>query len=171
MAAKRIVLLGDPLLRRRSLPVARPEEARALLADLEDTLAGFRRAHGFGRGISAIQIGVPLRVIFMEVDGVRYELVNPEIVWRSEETFELWDDCFSFPNLMVWLKRNRRVRLRHQTPEGDWHEWEAADALAELIQHEMDHLDGVLAVDHAATSGHLAMREKVLERIHRPPGA
>lgn len=169
MAAKRIVLLGDPLLRQRSVPVERIEEAHEVLRDLEDTLAEFRRTHGFGRGISAVQIGVPVRVIFMEVGGVRYELVNPEYVWRSEEKFHLWDDCFSFPNLMVWLERSRRVKIQAQNANGDWYETEAFDDLAELIQHEMDHLDGVLAIDHAAGPDCLAMREKVLERKSSQP--
>ncbi len=169
MAAKRILQLGDPILRQASEPVQDPASADAVLQDLEDTLAEFRRAHGFGRGISAIQTGAAQRVIFCLVDGVRYELINPEWVWRSEEKFGLWDDCFSFPNLMVWLERSRRVGLRYQNLAGQWLEFEASDAMAELLQHEMDHLDGVLAVDHARDPRSFSTRDEWLRRQGIPP--
>jgi peptide deformylase len=159
MAVRRILQLGDPLLRSVSLRVA-PADAGPVLRDLEDTLAEFRRSHGFGRAISAIQIGAALRVIFMAVDGARYELINPEITWRSPEMFELWDDCFSFPNLMVRLQRHRGIRLKYEKRDGMCGEIEAAGALAELIQHEVDHLDGVLAVDRVLDRDSLCTREE-----------
>lgn len=170
MAARRILQLGDPILRLVSEKVQDPASAAALLRDLEETLAEFRRVHGFGRGISAIQIGAAQRVIFCLADGVRYELINPEWVWRSEERFGLWDDCFSFPDLMVWLERSRQVRLRYQDLAGQWHELEASDAMAELLQHEMDHLDGVLAIDHAGDGGAFSTRDEWLRRQCIPPG-
>lgn len=164
MPARPILLLGHPMLREISEPVADPSTARLLLRDLEATLHEFRRTHGFGRGISAVQIGELRRVIFMQVDGRKYELVNPEYTWRSEEKFTLWDDCFSFPDLMVKLERHRRIVLRYQKPTGEWRVLEAEGALAELVQHEMDHLDGVLAVDHAGSSRDLAMRAERLRQ-------
>jgi peptide deformylase len=164
MPARPILLLGHPLLRAHSEPVADPAAARLLLRDLRATLLDFRRRHGFGRGISAVQIGETLRVIYMEVAGVEYELINPEYTWRSEDTFTLWDDCFSFPDLMVRLERYRRVVIRHQNARGEWRVVEAEGSLSELIQHEMDHLDGVLAVDHARSSRDLALRAEVLRQ-------
>lgn len=163
MAVRRILQLGDPLLRSVSLPVA-PAEAGPALRDLEDTLAEFRRTHGFGRAISAIQIGLPLRIVFMQVDGALYELINPEFTWRSPELFELWDDCFSFPNLMVRLQRHRSIRLTHANRDGSTAEIEAGGALSELIQHEMDHLGGVLAVDRALGRNGLCTREEWLRQ-------
>jgi peptide deformylase len=163
MAARRILQLGDPLLRSVSLRVS-CEDASPVLRDLADTLAEFRRTHGFGRAISAIQIGAPLRVIFVELDRVRYELINPEFTWRSPELFDLWDDCFSFPNLMVRLQRHCAIRLRHEKRNGSIGEIEAAGALAELIQHEMDHLDGVLAVDRAIGRDGFFTREEWLRQ-------
>jgi peptide deformylase len=163
MAARRILQLGDPLLRLVSSR-ASCEDALLVLRDLADTLAEFRRSHGFGRAISAIQIGAPLRVIFMEVDGVRYELINPEIEWRSPELFELWDDCFSFPNLMVRLQRHRSIRLTYEKSDGSTGQIDATGALAELIQHEMDHLDGMLAVDRALGRDGLCTREEWLRQ-------
>jgi len=168
MAIRRILELGDETLRRVSAPARDPLETRRVLGDLEDTLADFRRRHGFGRGISAIQIGEPLRLIFLKVDGRRYELVNPVFVDKSAETFEMWDDCFSFPDLMVRLRRHVRVVIEHEDVEGGRHRLEAEHALAELIQHEMDHLDGVLAVDHARSSRDLMTRREWLRQQGRP---
>jgi peptide deformylase len=163
MAVQRILQLGDPLLRSVSLPLA-VRNAAPVLRDLEDTLTEFRRAHGFGRAISAIQIGAALRVIYMHVNGTRFELINPEFTWRSPEMFELWDDCFSFPNLMVRLQRHCGIQLRHEKLDGSTGEIEATGALAELIQHEMDHLDGVLAVDRAIGRDGLCTREEWLRQ-------
>ncbi len=163
MAARRILQLGDPALRAVSSPVE-PATTGGVLRDLEDTLDHFRATHGFGRGISAIQIGEALRVIFLRVEGVRYELINPEYIERSLDKFELMDDCFSFPNLMVRLERHQRVGLQYQDQAGEWRELWAEGALAELIQHEMDHLDGILAVDHARSSLDLVTREEFLRQ-------
>lgn len=167
MPARRILQLGDPLLRAVSEPVKEAGSARLVLRDLDATLAEFQRTHGFGRGISAIQIGEARRVIFLRFEGKPYELINPEYVFRSEEAFELWDDCFSFPNLMVRLRRHVRVGLRYQDVRGQWQELAAAGDLSELIQHEMDHLDGVLSVDRAESPQALATRQEWMLRYRR----
>jgi peptide deformylase len=164
MTARRILQLGDPTLRAISVPLPDPALAGAVLGDLAATLHEFRRTHGFGRAISAIQIGEAVRVIYMEVDGQVYQLVNPEFLWKSDELFELWDDCFSFPHLMVRLRRSVALKLAWLTPDGARHELEAHGALSELIQHEMDHLDGILAVDRAIDQNSLATREEILRR-------
>jgi peptide deformylase len=78
----------------------------------------------------------------------------------SEEKFRLWDDCFSFPDLLVWLERSRSLRLRYTDEQGAEQRLDAFGPLAELIQHEMDHLDGVLAVDRAIGPNGLATREQ-----------
>ena len=149
MAIRRIVELGDPLLRAISQEVTDLSEAFSTLDDLRDTLHEFQRTHGFGRGIAAVQIGVLQRVIYIEIAGAAYELVNPVLEWQSAETFEMWDDCFSFPNLMVRLRRNERVRVRYQDRHDVVHTLEPDRAFSELLQHEIDHLDGVLSVDRA----------------------
>ncbi|MGJ5818552.1 peptide deformylase [Paludibaculum fermentans] len=159
MPVRRILQLGDPILRTISTP-ADPAHTREVMQDLEDTLAEFRRTHGFGRGISAIQIGAAVRLIFLKVDDVRYELINPEYTWQSDQMFPLWDDCFSFPDLMVHLRRHQEIRIRYQDAAGAWIELGAEGALSELIQHEMDHLDGILAVDRAEGQHPLATREE-----------
>lgn len=149
MAVRRILQLGDPLLRQVSRPVADAAEAAKTLADLRDTLHEFRRTHGFGRGISAVQIGLLDRVIYIEFEGETYPLINPVFDWQSEEKFALWDDCFSFPELLVRVERFEAIRLRYLDERGAARTLEATGALSELVQHEMDHLDGILAIDRA----------------------
>ncbi|MBI4889014.1 MAG: peptide deformylase [Acidobacteria bacterium] len=167
MAIRRILQLGDPLLRVISAPVTDFAAAQAVLADLDDTLGEFRRTHGFGRGISAIQIGAPTRVILLRFEGTLYELINPTYAAQSPEMFELWDDCFSFPNLLVRLQRHCSVRIRYQDRHAQHHELTAEGSFSELIQHEMDHLDGILAVDRAPSTA-LATRDQWLrQQRHR----
>ena len=149
MAARRIRELGDPILREPSAVVADPAGAAATLGDLRDILEAFRREYGFGRAISAVQIGVPDRVIYLEFEGLSYSLVNPVREWLSAEKFALWDDCFSFPDLMVRVERSQSVRLGYADEHGTRKVMAAEGPLAELVQHEMDHLDGILAVDRA----------------------
>ncbi len=165
MAVQRIRQLGDPLLREVSSAV---QPAHASFHDLCDTLHQFQREHGFGRGISAVQIGRAERLIYIEIAGRTYSLINPEFVSLSADKFELWDDCFSFPNLLVRLLRSRSCRLRYQQPDGQWLELAAEGAFSELIQHEMDHLDGILAVDRAIDRHSLITRAEWLRQ--RKPG-
>ena len=153
------------MLRAVSTPVSDFGESAPIFRDLRDTLHEFRRTHGFGRGISAVQIGAPKRLIYIEFEGAAYRLQNP--VWRhmSQAKFRLWDDCFSFPNLLVYLERSESVAMEYETEEGA-KTVEASGALAELLQHEMDHLDGVLAVDRAIDRNSFCTREE-WERRYR----
>jgi len=147
-----VLQLGDPGLRRRSLEVDDLESAEFRVAErrLHETLRTFRAEHGFGRAISAPQIGVTQRFIAANLGEGAFSIVNPEITWRSTETFTMWDDCMSFPSLLVRVRRHRSISVRFTTGEGESVAWERLDtALSELLQHEIDHLDGVLAVDHA----------------------
>lgn len=165
MPARRILQLGDPLLRAVSAPVPDPSGARLVFRDLRATLHEFRRAHGFGRGISAVQIGEPKRLIYIETAGAAYHLVNPAFEFVSTARMRLWDDCFSFPNLMVLLERSAEVRVRYTEPDGAEKLLEASGPLAELVQHEMDHLDGILAVDRALDGESFATREEWVRRF------
>jgi len=160
MAARRILQLGDPMLRTVSAPVSASPETDAIFQDLRDTLAEFRRAHGFGRGISAVQIGEPRRLIYIEFDGRAYRLRNPQYLWQSPEKFRLWDDCFSFPHLMVCVERSEKVLIQYSDQSGEAHTFEAAGPISELVQHEMDHLDGILAIDRALDRNSFSTREE-----------
>jgi peptide deformylase len=165
MPAKPILQLGNPVLWERSRPVADPRApaVQSLIQDLSDTLAEFRKGHGFGRGIAAPQIGELERVIFVRMPGgFCGPLVNPEVVWASDRQIELWDDCFSFPDLMVRVRRSERVRVRYQEAEGLSYQLEADGGLSELLQHEIDHLDGILATDRAMDARAFATRAEWL---------
>jgi peptide deformylase len=160
MPARRILQLGDPVLRAVSVPVPTAAEAAAVFNDLRDTLHEFQRTHGFGRGISAVQIGELKRLIYIEMDGQAYRLRNPRFEYQSAGKFKLWDDCFSFPDLLVWLERSERVTIRYEDESGTERIIEAGGAFSELLQHEIDHLDGILAVDRALDRNSFCTREE-----------
>jgi peptide deformylase len=162
MADKEILQLGNPILWQRSVEVenAQAAEVEDLIRDLSDTLAAFHQATGYGRGISAPQIGILKRVIFIRMQPLGYcsALINPSIVWASEIRFELWDDCFSFPDLMVRVSRASSIRVEYEDDRGLAKTLEADGALSELLQHEIDHLDGILAVQRAVSPRAFATR-------------
>ena len=171
MPVRRILQLGDPLLRAVSARVPTAAEAEAVFEDLRDTLHEFQRAHGFGRGISAVQIGEPNRLIYIELAGRAYRLRNPEYEFQSEAKFQLWDDCFSFPDLLVRLERAECVRVRYEEVDGRDRILDASGAFSELLQHEIDHLDGVLAIDRALDRNSLCTREEWRRRYARAQGS
>lgn len=164
MPARRILQLGDPLLRAVSAPVS-SSEAQLVFRDLRATLHEFRRAHGFGRGISAVQIGEPKRLIYIEFGGAAYCIRNPRCEFQSNARFRLWDDCFSFPDLLVWLERAESVRIQYEDERDQVRTLEASGALSELLQHEIDHLDGILAVDRAVDRHSLCTRAEYERRF------
>ena len=141
---------------------ATSSDIQSIIRDLSDTLAGFREATGFGRGIAAPQIGALKRVIFirMQPTGFTAALVNPGVIWASQAQMELWDDCFSFPNLMVRVSRAAAVRVEYQDERGAKCVVDAEGDLSELLQHEIDHLDGVLAVQRAVSAQAFATRHE-----------
>jgi peptide deformylase len=161
MAIQNILLLGNPLLNQPSEPLKEPElsSARAVGRDLHDTLMNFRAQHGWGRAIAAPQIGVLKRVVYMHIDRP-WLLINPNISGLSEDTMELWDDCMSFPDLLVRVKRHTRFTL-HWVDENWAHQVLVVEGvLSELLQHEIDHLDGVLAVSRAIDGAAFALRSQ-----------
>ena len=167
MSARRILQLGDPTLRQTSCPVRSAPDALHILEDLRDTLREFRRTYGFGRGISAIQIGEPSRVIYIEFDGTTYSLVNPSFDRLSDEKQRLWDDCFSIPGLLVRVERSATVSIHYEDETGKLRSLEASGALAELLQHEMDHLEGVLMIDRAIDRNSFCTREEYERRCEK----
>lgn len=152
-----VLLLGDPRLRVRSSEVEN-YDAKAF-DSLAATLDAFRRKHGFGRAISAPQIGIAQRFIAVNLGKGTFFVVNPVITWTSGETFTMWDDCMSFPDLLVRVRRAASLSLEYVDERGKPHVWNELDrAAAELLQHEIDHLDGVLAVDRAIDREALVMK-------------
>ncbi len=160
MPARTILLLGDPRLYEQCAPVEREEigEMRSVVQDLHDTLFAFRERYGAGRAIAAPQIGVMKRLVYMHL-GEPVAFLNPELDRVSEEGFELWDDCMSFPDLFVRVRRHRSCRIRWRDLEWRPHEEVLEDDRSELLQHECDHLDGVLAVARAVGPRAFALRK------------
>jgi len=160
-APDQVLLLGDPRLRRRGAEVAdvRAAAFHDAAARLHQALAAFRARHGFGRAIAATQLGLEARFIACNLGDGPLTLVNPRIVWRSRERFTLWDDCMSFPDLLVRVRRHASVSVEWCDEAGRRHLRERLDrATSELLQHEIDHLDGVLAVDRALDRASLVLR-------------
>ncbi|MBI2428064.1 MAG: peptide deformylase [Ignavibacteriales bacterium] len=162
MAIRPIRLLGDPVLRAQCKPVRFPMTYgdKKLIVDLYDTLQDFRKRHGFGRGIAAPQIGIAKRIIFIDSIGA---MINPRIVKRSKTKFTLWDDCFSFPDLLVKVQRNRSVVVQYDNENGEPQRVSIRDDMSELLQHEIDHLNGVLAVDRAVDTKSIVLRSEYLK--------
>ena len=170
MTIHRIRLLGDPILRARCEPITKPGSTavRVILDDMRETLRDWQSRFGSGRAIAAPQIGAPVRMIYCEMDQP-WALINPEIVDIGNEDFEVWDDCFSFPNLLVRVSRAYRARVRYQNTKGEWLEVDVEGDRAELLQHEIDHLDGVLSVDRPQGLDPFCLREE-WHRLHGPEG-
>lgn len=164
---REVIQLGNPLLRRRCEPVsdAAAPEVAALVDDLRDTVRHWRATTGYGRAIAAPQIGVLQRVIYLDVAG-EHPMVNPQIVEASVERMVVWDACLSFLSIFCQVVRHRWIVVRYQDLSGAWREMRAAEEndLAELIQHEIDHLDGILTVDRMVDPQTLCTREEFEKR-------
>lgn len=145
-----ILLLGDPRLYESCDPVSREEvpELMPVVAEMADLILQFRARYGAGRAIAAPQIGVMKRLVVMNIDGSK-AFFNPVLFDCSEEMMELWDDCMSFPNLLVRLKRHRYCKMKFYNEQWEEEVWTLEDDLSELLQHEIDHLDGILATTRA----------------------
>jgi peptide deformylase len=169
MAIRPILQLGDPVLRERCARVADPtsRETKGIVRDLSDTLAYWRSSTGYGRGIAAPQIGVLQRVIFLQLAASEpWPLINPEIVKRSAEEITVWDACLSFLSIFMQVKRYRTITVRYQNLQGETLTAKAGDerSLSELLQHEIDHLDGILAIDRVFDVKSICTREEFEKR-------
>ncbi len=169
MPVRPILQLGDPLLREVCAPVEDPTvaEIRELVTDLSDTLAHWRTKTGYGRGLAAPQIGILQRVIFLRLPGEEpWALVNPEIVKHSAAKIIVWDACLSFLSIFMQVERHPDITVRYQNLKGETIEVEAGEHrnLSELLQHEIDHLDGILAIDRVVDVKTICTREEFEKR-------
>src|SRR5260370_1036793 len=169
MSVRTVLQLGGPGLRKVAAKVDDPatSEIRMLVEDLADTLAFWRKTTGYGRGIAAPQIGANLRLIFLKLPGEEpWPLVNPEISSQSAEKIVVWDACLSFLSIFMQVERHREITVRYQDLRAEWHEVRASEGrnLSELLQHEIDHLDGILAVDRIADMKTMCTREEFEKR-------
>lgn len=150
MAIHDILLLGNPKLYEKSNPVKR-EEVNTFLPQINlmfDTVKDFREKYNCGRAIATPQIGLQKRIIGLNIEKP-VAMINPVLSDLSSETFEIWDDCMSFPNLLVKVKRHKSLTLSFYDLDWNKQTWNLEGDMAELIQHEYDHLDGILATQRA----------------------
>ena len=168
MSVRRILTVDNradlAVLKAKSLPVEGVDDAlRALMDDMLETMYAAP-----GIGLAAVQIGEPKRVIVMDLAREGEEprpryYVNPEIVWASEETAPYEEGCLSVPEVYDEVERPARVRLRYLDYQGDAVEEEADGLFAVCIQHEMDHLEGVLFIDHLSR----LKRERAVAKVKK----
>jgi peptide deformylase len=149
MAKRPIIWAPDPVLKTKCTPVpVVDDEIRTLMDDMLDTMYAAP-----GIGLAAPQIGVTKRVIVVDVSekdepNAPLCLANPEIVWKSDETAPHEEGCLSLPDLYADVERPVAVKVRYLDRDGAQQELEADGLLAICLQHEIDHIDGVLFVDH-----------------------
>lgn len=157
-----ILLLGNPKLYEVSQPYEKDEleEIKAVVADLHDTLIAFREKYQCGRAIAAPQIGVQKRLLYMYIDHP-VAFINPVLSFPENETMEVMDDCMSFPNLLVRVKRHKKCVIQYKDLEWKDCKMELEGDLAELLQHEYDHLDGILAVMRAIDNKSFFLKSEV----------
>lgn len=149
MAAREVRLLGDPVLRQAAKPVAEITDAtRALVADMFETMYAED-----GVGLAAPQVGVGERIIVVdprEEEGKGFALINPVILERSAETDRAEEGCLSIPGLKEIVERPTRVVVEGLDPKGNPVRISAEELLGRILQHEIDHLDGVLFLDRVS---------------------
>jgi len=160
---RHILQLGNPVLREKSAPVGNfnSKELEKIARDLSDTLRSARSNFRYGRGIAAPQIGVLKRMVFVDTAEFKGPLINPRISWASDSTFEVWDSCFSFSlAFFVLVDRFDAVEVEYCDVNGKEQILRAERGLSELLQHEIDHLDGILAVDRMKDTTKIVMRSE-----------
>jgi len=162
MALRDILILPDKRLRSVSKPVTEiSDEVRTLVADMFETMY---KAPGIG--LAAIQVGVPSRVVVMDLSKREAEaepraFINPEITWSSEEKSLYEEGCLSIPDVHEDVERPTRVKIRYLDLDGKLQEADAEGLFATCIQHEVDHLNGVLFIDHISK----LKRERIIKKF------
>ena len=180
MAILKIARMGHPVLARRADPVDDPTapEIRRLVADMMETLRDIN-----GSGLAAPQVHIPLRVVIFHVPVHRAQadtlprpagmtaLVNPVVEALGEATEQGWEGCLSVPGMMGAVPRARRIRYRGMTPEGEAIDREADGFHARVVQHECDHLDGILYPQRMTDLGQFGFVEEMQKRFAEAAGA
>lgn len=170
MAIRPIFETPDPILRQISKPVETfDKELKTLVSDMFETMY-----HAPGIGLAAVQVGVPVRLLVMDLQEPENPedpesptvkeprvFVNPKILWESETTVPYTEGCLSVPDQYAEVLRPDRIRATWQDELGEAHEAELDGLLAVCLQHEMDHLEGVLFIDHLSR----LKRDMVLKKL------
>ncbi len=160
MAVRKICVFPDPVLREKTEPVADFEASsfQEILVDMWDSMV----AHD-GVGLAAPQIGLSLRLAVVELEGMRYVLANPQVLQtRGEQTGE--EGCLSFPGIFEKVTRPGWVKVKAQNEKGEPYEIQVEGFLAKAFLHEIDHLNGVLLVDHLSSIKRSIIKRKLKKR-------
>jgi peptide deformylase len=167
MAIRRIYETPDPVLRQISKPVEVFDDAlKTLVSDMFETMYAAP-----GIGLAAVQVGVPIRLLVIDLQEPEEEggepvrdprvFINPEILWHSDDEVPYTEGCLSVPEQYAEVMRPDRIRATWRDVDGNAHEEEIDGLLAVCLQHEMDHLDGVLFIDHLSR----LKRDMVLKKL------
>ncbi len=165
MAIREIITAPDPRLKEISKPVDRVDDGlRALMDDMLETMYAAP-----GIGLAAIQVGVPKQVIVMDLAREGEEpqpryFINPEILWTSEDTAVYEEGCLSVPEFYEDVERPARCRVRYLDYQGEIREEDCDDLLATCLQHEMDHLKGILFIDHLSRTKRSMLLKKLMKQ-------
>ena len=161
MAVREILMLGNPKLFEMCQQVQKTQlkQIKPIVQDLHDTLMAFRQKYNAGRAIAAPQIGAMKRLIYMYIEKP-VVFINPVLDLKSAQMMELWDDCMSFPELLVKVHRHQRCRIAFRDENWEEQSLMLEGDLSELLQHEVDHLDGILAVQRAIDHTSFALRSQ-----------
>ncbi len=149
MAIKKIITIPDPILRKKSIPVKTVDnEIKKLMDDMLETMY-----NAPGIGLAAVQIGVLKKIVVMDIskDPDRKSpmyFVNPEIIWKSNERATYEEGCLSIPNQFANIERSEKCKVKYLDYNGKTNEMDAEGLVATCIQHEIDHLNGILFIDY-----------------------
>ncbi len=155
-------MLGDPVLRKKAKEVSQIDEnVLSIIRDMFEVMYAED-----GVGLAAPQVGVSLRIIVMD-DGKPRAMINPKIVHKSEEKVVAEEGCLSVPEIFENVERSKEVIVRYKDESGAEHEEKFVDYSARIVQHEYDHLDGILFIDLIPPERRAAIREKLLDIVKR----
>ena len=162
MTIKDVLMIGNPILREKCSAINKfDNQLQNAIQDLKDTLVYLQETKKIGRGLAAPQIGYMKRVIYFGLSNDPFVMVNPEIIWKSDAKISVWDSCFSFDvAFFVEIMRHKQIKVKYQDEQGKEYIKAFNDDLSELIQHETDHLEGILATDHLTDNKRIIMREE-----------
>ncbi|MBY0462625.1 MAG: peptide deformylase [Alphaproteobacteria bacterium] len=164
MALLTVLTIPDPRLRIKAEPVAQVDDTvRRLMADMVETMYA-----DDGAGLAATQVGITKRVIVFDIsdhfpDLPLMKMANPEIIWRSKETVTEPEACLSVPEQFANVKRFKAVRVRYIDEHNQPQEIEGEGLLAKCLQHEIDHLDGIVYIDHLST----LKRQLIIQKVQK----
>ena len=156
-----ILLLGDSRLYEVSETISEDEipSVKDWVESMHEVMEAIRVEYKFGRAIAAPQLGIMKRLIYMNIDAPII-IINPKFTYLSEDKFQVWDDCMSLPNLFVKVLRHKEAIIQFRDENWELQEWRLSGDLSELLQHEYDHLDGILCTMRAIDEKSFKWRRK-----------